>query len=122
MTGSMEVRVNTKKQILKAFFGWAPLAVVVVLFYCALLMVTIMWVAQSYLGLTEEEARSFSFPISVFLALVGTGLYFNWVAMSLLSYKLKVNNEYLIVKGKGGWTTIDKRLPLECIKGIYVGG
>lgn len=117
----MKVQVNSKKKILRSFLGWLPLAIGAALFYCALFGVAIMWIFQNYFGFTEVESRSLALPSSAVLVLLGTCFYLNWVTSMLSSFELEIDDEILIVKGKGGWKTIDKRLPFNEIKGIYIG-
>lgn len=117
----MKVQVNSKKKILKSFLGWFPLALGAALLYCALFGVIIMWLSQNYFGFTEVESRSFALPCSAVLVLIGIGFYLNWITSMLSSFELEIDDEILIVKGKGGWKTIDTKLPINEIKGIYIG-
>lgn len=117
----MEVRVNTKKEILKSFVGWLPLALVAIVFYGMIFVGLIMWLLTDFVGVGQDLARQIGLPIGGVLLIVCLFLYFNWLTKSLSSYRLAVEGENLLVKGIAGWRTLDKEVPINTIQKIYIG-
>ncbi len=112
----MEVKVNTKKQILKSFMGWLPLALVALVFYGALFVGLIMLVLTKFAGLEQEVARLIGLPIAGVLLLISIYSYLNWLTKSLSSYRLAVEGDSLVVKGKAGWGSLNKVVQLAQFK------
>ena len=117
----MEVRVNTKKAILKSFVGWLPLALAAIVFYGMIFTGLIMWLLTKFAGIEQELARQIGLSIGGVLLIVCLFLYFNWLTKSLSSYRLAIEGENLLVKGIAGWSTLDKEVPINTIQKIYIG-
>ncbi|WP_045858710.1 hypothetical protein [Teredinibacter purpureus] len=117
----MEVRVNTKKQILKSFAGWLPLALVAIVFYGMIFTGLIMWLLTKFAGIEQELARQIGLPVGGVLLVASLFLYFNWLTKSLSSFHLAIEGDNLLVKGIAGWSTLDKEVPINTIKKIYIG-
>lgn len=117
----MEVRVNTKKEILKSFVGWLPLALAAIVFYGMIFVVLIMWLLTNFVGIEQDLARQIGLLISGVLLVVCLFLYLNRLTKSLSSYRLAVEGENLLVKGITGWRSLDKEVPINTIQKIYIG-
>ena len=117
----MEVRVNTKKEILKSFVGWLPLALVAIAFYGMIFTGLIMWLLTNFAGIEQELARLIGLPIGGVLLVVCLFLYFNWLTKLLSSYRLAIEGDNLLVKGIAGWSTFDKEVPINTIQKIHIG-
>ena len=117
----MEVRVNTKKEILKSFICWLPLALLATVFYGMIFTGLVMWLFTNFAGIEQELARKISLPIGGVLLVVCLFLYFNWLTKSLFSYRLALEGDNLLIKGIAGWSTLDKAIPISSIQKIYIG-
>jgi len=117
----MEVRVNTKKVILKSFIGWLPLALVAIVFYGMIFTGLIMWLLTNFAGVEQELARKIGLPLGGVLLISSLFLYLNWLTKSLSSYHLAIEGDNLLVKGIAGWSTLDKEVPINTIQKICIG-
>lgn len=117
----MEVRVNTKKEILKSFVNWLPLALVAIVCYGMIFTGLIMWLLTKFAEIEQDLARQIGLPLGGVILIVSLYLYFNWLTKSLSSYRLSIEGENLLVKGIAGWSTLDKEVPISAIQKIYIG-
>ena len=117
----MEVRVNTKKQILKSFIGWSPLALVAVVFYGMIFTGLIIWLLTDFAGIEQELARQVGLPVGGALLIASLIIYLRWLTKSLSSYHLAIEGDNLLVKGIAGWSSLDKEVPINTIQKIYIG-
>ncbi|MCJ8351500.1 hypothetical protein [Moritella sp.] len=117
----MEVRINSKKEILKSFVGWLPLALFCVVFYGMIFVLVIMYLLSNVLSIEEVLARQIGWVIGGALLVFLGYLYINWLTKSLSSYHLSISNSTLRVKGKTGWKSLDIEVPLNTIREINIG-
>ena len=117
----MEVKVNSKKKILKSFLGWLPLALTSGFMYGAMFALLIMWLLESYAGFGEEQARHISWVFGALFFVIGCYVYLNMSTKSLSSYRLALRDDLLIVAGKSGWKSLDTEIPINSISKIFLG-
>jgi len=117
----VEVKINSKKVILKSFSGWLPLALASLVFYGMIFVVLVMYIMMNLFGIEEASARQIGWLIgSVLLAFLAY-LYLKWLLKSLSSYRLSVSGEMLKVKGKAGWKSLDVEIPVHAVQKITIG-
>lgn len=117
----MEVRVNSKKEILKSFLGWLPLALVSLVFYGMIFVLLVMYLLTNLSGIEETSARQIGWVIGVMLLVFSAYLYLRWLTNSLSSYQLSITDETLKVRGKAGWKSLDIEVPINTIQEINIG-
>jgi len=118
----MEVKNNSKKQILKSFLGWLPIAVGAAIFYWMFFGIFVIWILTKFCGLDEDFARQIGLLISGVMLVAATFAYLNWFTKRLSSYRLAIEGEILYVKGISGWGSVDKEVEISNIQKIFVGG
>ena len=117
----MEVKVNSKKKILRSFVGWLPLALVSLVFYGMIFVLVVMYLLSNLFGVEETLARQIGWVIGGGLMIFSAYLYINWITKSLSSYHLSIGNNTLRVKGKAGWKSLDFEAPINTIGEINIG-
>ena len=117
----MEVRNNSKKKILKSFFGWLPLALVSLVFYGMIFVLLVMYLLTNIFSIEETLARQIGWVIGGGLLMLSCYLYINWLTKSLSSYQLSIINDTLRVKGKAGWKSLNIEIPVSSIQEINIG-
>ena len=117
----MEVKVNNKKEILKSFIGWLPLALGATVFYGMLFIFIIKRLLTEFIDISQELAGEVGLLFGVVVLVTCLYLYLNWITKSLSSYRLAIRGEILLVKGISGWKTLDKEVPINSIQKIYIG-
>lgn len=117
----MEVRINSKKKILKSFVGWLPLALLSLVFYGMIFALLVMYLITNVFGVEEILARQIGWVIGSGLLVLSGYFYLSWLTKSLSSYQLSIINETLRVKGKAGWKSLDIEIPVSTIGEINIG-
>jgi len=115
----MEVRIKTKQEILKSFIGFIPVAMTAIIFYGFLFVGIVMWILMNFYD--EESAMIIAIPVGTVLLLISIYIYLRALINSLSSYKLSINDENILIKGKAGWGGLDKVMPLSEIRRISLG-
>lgn len=117
----MEVRINSKKKILKSFIGWLPLALFSLVFYGMIFVLLVMYILSNIFDIEETLARQISWVVGGGLLVISGFFYLNWLTKSLSSYQLSITNEMLKVKGKAGWKSLDIEVSVNNIDAINIG-
>ena len=115
------VRNKSKKDILKSFIGWLPLALMSLGFYGAIFILLVMCSLSNIFGVEETTARQIGWVVGSVLLVFSGYLYLNWITTSLSSYQLSIENDRLKVKGKAGWKSLDIDVPVSAIQEINIG-
>ena len=118
----MKVINNNKKSILKSFINWLPLLIFSSIFYYVVFVGIIMWLLINFLGIDKEQARTIALYVGGIVLILFLLLYLMWVANSLSSYELSIDNDILHIKGKNGWRSIDTKMSISSIQKISLGG
>ncbi|MBA4719799.1 MAG: hypothetical protein H2067_01635 [Alcanivorax sp.] len=117
----MEVKVNTKKEILKSFIAWLPIAVVSLIFYGTIFIALSIWVLKDMFGIEEALAQKTGWATGIALLSFSTYILLKWQVNKLASYHLSITNEILKVKGITGWRSLDIEVPTNTIREINIG-
>jgi hypothetical protein len=84
----MKVKVNTKKNIMKSFMGWIPLALVAVVFYGMIFVLLTVWLLENFAGIDKEQATPIAWVVVSGMVLFGIYAYTNQFTNSLHAYRL----------------------------------
>jgi len=73
----VEVRINSKKKILKSFIGWLPLALVSLVFYGMIFVLLVMYILSNVFGIEETLARKIGWVVGGGLLVLSVVVYLN---------------------------------------------
>ena len=117
----MEVKLKSKTQILKSFLVWLPFAVMSFALYFLLSWFVMTWLLENYGGLDVSMAKKAGGIGSALLSVLLAALYLSWLGKRILTYRLAIDNDELLLRGKSGWKSIDRAVPLSTIQKMTVG-
>ena len=80
-----------------------------------------MWILTKFIGLSPHQAVPVGASASVLILVVSVWAYISWIASSLSSYRLVLEGDNLLVRGRGGWRKIDRIMPISSIQKVVVG-